>query len=125
LVGELIRIKTDELVAYSVLYNSLIFLPLGFLLGLAARIAPRKGKPAKLVLAVGIFLPAILLEGLLVWISGRQVSIFQLSVSISLTIAGMLWTNLDFLASVRPTPSPAQVYPPTAKGKISGTSAER
>jgi glycopeptide antibiotics resistance protein len=125
LVGELIRIKTDELVAYSVLYNSLIFLPLGFLLGLAARIAPRKGKPAKLVLAVGIFLPAILLEGLLVWISGRQVSIFQLSVTISLTIAGMLWTNLDFSASARPTPSPAQVYPPTAEGKISGTPAER
>jgi glycopeptide antibiotics resistance protein len=95
LVELFIRIKTDELVAYSVLYNSLVFLPIGFLLGLAARIIPRSNTFRKLYLALGFLIPAILLESLLVWISGRRVSILQLTVSIGLTIAGMVWMNLD------------------------------
>jgi glycopeptide antibiotics resistance protein len=95
LVAGLIRIKTDELVAYSVLYQSLVFLPVGFLLGLAARKMPTKNSLYKLGIGLGIVLPGILLETVLVAVSGRQLSILQLSTSIGLTLAGMLWMNLD------------------------------
>jgi VanZ family protein len=95
LVGTLIRIKTDELVAYSGLYDSLVFLPLGFLLGLAVRIIPPGNTTYWLAIGAGILLPGILMECLLVGISGRQASVMQLSLTIGLTIAGMLWMNLD------------------------------
>jgi glycopeptide antibiotics resistance protein len=95
LVGEFIRLKTDELVAYSGLYVSLVFLPLGFLLGLAARVVPRQNIFYKLGISAGIFLPAIVLETVLVCVSGRPASMIQLSWSIGLTLAGMFWINLD------------------------------
>ena len=95
LVGTFIRIKTDELVAYSGLYDSLVFLPIGFLLGFAVRIMPRGNTIYRLAICAGIFLPGILLECLLVEFSGRPPSIGQLSLTIGLTVAGMLWMNLD------------------------------
>jgi len=95
LVGAFIRIKTDELVAYSGLYDSLVFLPIGFLLGLAVRIMPRGSTSCGLGIFVGVFLPGILLECLLVGVSERHVSMVQLSLTIGLTIAGILWINLD------------------------------
>jgi glycopeptide antibiotics resistance protein len=95
LVGTLIRIKTDELVAYSGLYDSLVFLPIGFLLGFAVRIMPRGNTIYRLGICAGIFLPGILMECLLVGISGRPPSILQLSLTIGLTVAGTLWMNLD------------------------------
>lgn len=95
LVGEFIRLKTDELVAYSGLYDSLVFLPMGFLLGLAVRVIPRQNILYRVGVCAGIFLPAILLEAVLVSVSGRRASISQLSWSIGLTLAGMFWINLD------------------------------
>jgi VanZ family protein len=95
LVSTLIRIKTSELVAYSVLYESLVFLPIGFLAGIAVRIIPRNGNFSTLCILLSMIFPAIILEALLVWISGRHVSIVQLIWSIVLTVAGMLWMNLD------------------------------
>jgi glycopeptide antibiotics resistance protein len=74
-VGDLTRIKTDELVAYSGLYESLVFLPLGFLLGLAVRKVSRRDSIYKLGVAVSLVLPAVLLETLLVELSGRRPSI--------------------------------------------------
>jgi glycopeptide antibiotics resistance protein len=95
LVRMLIRVKATELVAYSVLYESLIFLPIGFLLGFAVRITPWRNVFYKLGVCLAILLPAIVLEALLVAISGMRVSMMELIVSIALTCAGMLWMNLD------------------------------
>jgi len=95
LVGEFIRIKTDELVAYSGLYDSLVFLPVGFLLGFAVRIMPRGNSRYWLGICAGIILPGILMESLLVGISGRPPSILRLSLAFGLTLAGILWINLD------------------------------
>lgn len=95
LVGEFIRIKTDELVAYSGLYDSLVFLPIGFLLGIAVRIVPRGNQFYLLGICAGILLPGILMEFLLAGISGRPLSMLQLSLTVGLTIAGILWMNLD------------------------------
>jgi hypothetical protein len=82
-------------VAYSGLYDSLVFLPIGFLLGLAVRIMPPGDTFYRLRICAGIFLPGILMESLLVAISGRPPSILQLSLTIGLTVAGMVWMNLD------------------------------
>ncbi len=95
LVGKLIRTKTDELVAYSSFYKSLIFLPVGFFLGLGVRRVSRRNSIYKLGVAAVLVVPPILLEALLVEVSGRRPSILQLGSSIGLTLAGMLWMNLD------------------------------
>lgn len=102
LVGEFVRVKTDELVAYSGLYDSLVFLPLGFLLGLAFRITRRGNTVYRAYVYAGILLPAFILEALLVAITGRNVSLTQVSVSVGLTIAGMIWMNLDSTLSRSP-----------------------
>jgi len=101
MVGKLIRIKSDELVAYSGLYKSLVFLPVGFLLGLGVRKVSRRNSIYKLGIALSLVLPAILLETLLVEVSGRPPSIMQLASSIGLTVAGMAWMNLDSPVSRR------------------------
>ena len=95
LVRILIRVKTTELVAYSVLYESLIFFPIGFLLGLAARVRPRQNIFYAFGVCICVVFPAILLESWLVEISGRRFSWMQFSVSIGLTVAAMIWMNLD------------------------------
>jgi glycopeptide antibiotics resistance protein len=94
-VGKLVRIKTGELVAYDVLYESLVFLPVGFLLGFAVRKFRPHETFHKLSIAAGIIIPPILLEILLVDVSGRRSSILQVTTSIGLTIAGIIWMNLD------------------------------
>jgi glycopeptide antibiotics resistance protein len=99
LVSEFIRIKTSELVAYAVLYESLVFIPIGFLLGLAGRDIANHSTLYKVGIAACIILPAILLETALVSVSGRPPSMLQLFTSIGLTIAGMIWINLDSPAS--------------------------
>jgi hypothetical protein len=100
LVGLLVRTKANELVAYSVLYDSLIFLPIGFLLGVATRRASSTISFWNAKLAAAVLLPSVLLECVLVWISGRQISYAQVGLTLSLTIAGIIWTNLD-----SPTPA--------------------
>jgi VanZ family protein len=98
LVRMLVRIKSAELAAYSVLYHSLVFLPMGILFGFAIRkYSTRKGL-VSLVVLTGIILSSALLEGLLVWISGRQPSIMLLLLSVSIAFAGLIWINLDGLA---------------------------
>lgn len=95
LVRQLIRVKASELTAYNGLYASLVFLPVGFSLGLAVRAMPRRNISYALAICACIFLSAVSLEALLVAISGRRVSFIQMGVSIALTIAGMIWINLD------------------------------
>jgi glycopeptide antibiotics resistance protein len=95
LVHELVRIKTAELVAYSVLYDALIFIPIGILLGIASRKTSPRENLVRFFLLVGVLLPTVVLEVLLIWISGRQPSIAQMVLTLSLTVAGLLWMSLD------------------------------
>jgi glycopeptide antibiotics resistance protein len=100
LIGTLIRVKADELVAYAGLFYSLVFLPLGFILGLAVRIMPRWKPIERVCICIAIVLSAITLEFVLARVSGRNASLTQPIVSIGLIVAGMLWMNLDPPASV-------------------------
>jgi hypothetical protein len=97
LVGTVFRVKTEQLVACFVLFDSLVFLPVGFMLGLAARMAQGHSPARKILIAAGIIIPGIALETILVCISGRPASAVQVCVAISLTISGIIWINLDSL----------------------------
>jgi hypothetical protein len=101
LVGLMIRMKTDELVAYSVLYDSLVFLPIGFLLAFASRNVSAENLLGKVSLGLGVLIPAIFLEFLLVSISGRHVSLSHLTLTVGLSISGILWMNLDSVVPLR------------------------
>jgi len=95
LVHKFIRIKTQELVAYSVLYASLIFIPIGASLAFASRKASPAEWPMNVYLALAILLPPVILESVLVWVSRARPSASQLVLSTVLTAGGMLWMNLD------------------------------
>jgi ABC-type dipeptide/oligopeptide/nickel transport system permease component len=82
-------------VAYSVLYDALIFIPIGILLGIASRKTSPRENLVRFFLLVGVLLPTVVLEVLLIWISGRQPSIAQMVLTLSLTVAGLLWMSLD------------------------------
>jgi ABC-type uncharacterized transport system permease subunit len=87
--------KTNELEGYTYIYYALVFVPGGVLLGLAARQLITLGVGETPVLALAIVVPSILLEMLLVRISGRAFSLFNVSLSALFAIAGIIWINLD------------------------------
>ncbi len=87
-----LRLKAAELDGYIVVYDSMIFVPAGFLVGLAARKMKAQTIDAWLLLGLGVFVPSVLLEFLLVSVSGRAISIAQVGLSVFLTIAGSLLT---------------------------------
>ncbi len=89
------KVKTTELVGYNYIYYALLFFPAGALLGIAARQASRNRVASYATFAVVILVVPILLEFLLVAVSGRAFSVAALPLSISLMVGGMLWVNAD------------------------------
>jgi VanZ family protein len=95
-LAQLIRhIKTDELEGYTHIYYALVFFPGGVLLGLVARRLTMLDVRGTLALVLAIVVPSILLEMLLVQISGRAFSLFNVSLSALFAIAGLIWINAD------------------------------
>ena len=95
-LAQLIRhIKTNELEGYTYIYYVLVFVPGGVLLGLAARRLTTLDVRGTLVLMLAIVMPSIFLEILLVRISGRPFSFFNIVLSGLLVIAGVIWINAD------------------------------
>lgn len=107
LVHKVIRIKTAELVGYFVLYDSLVFAPVGFLLGFASRMMSANKIFGSILLGGGFILPPILLEALLVWVSGRPISVALVAIGFLMIVAGFLWINADRRTSATRTFSPA------------------
>lgn len=97
------KVKSAELVGYNYIYYALVFFPAGALLGIAARRALRNLVAEYATFAVVIFVVPVLLEFLLIAISGRAFSVAALPLSISLMIGGMMWINADH-GSVRTRP---------------------
>jgi VanZ like family len=88
-------IRPAELEGYNYIYYIMVFCPAGAILGLAARnLAPSKFS-AKLWLAIGLLIPAVLLECVLASTSGRPVSFDYMGLSALLAIGGFLWTKCD------------------------------
>jgi glycopeptide antibiotics resistance protein len=86
------RVRLKELQAYSDVYYACVFLPLGFLLGIAAR---RTVSPASWSLVIVSFFSPFILELALVRVCGRPASIENLALSFFLLLAGCLWMNAD------------------------------
>jgi len=89
------HIKTIELEGYTYIYYALVFVPGGVLLGFAARQLPAPDVRGILVLMSAIVVPPIFLEMLLVRISGRAFSLFNVFLSALFVIAGIVWINAD------------------------------
>ena len=89
------RVRTSELEGYDYLYYCGVFLPGGFLFGMAARRLTSRISGYSLWLAVGFLLPPLLLELILVRVSARSVSPGHVVFSFLLEVGGSLWINAD------------------------------
>jgi hypothetical protein len=95
LMRSLLYIQTADLDGYIIVYQTLVFLPAGLLIGVEA------GKWSKLkisgqwTLALGWVLPAVLLEILLAGMSGRKIWVGNIALALFFGLAGMLLINAD------------------------------
>ena len=104
-LAQLIRhIKTNELEGYTYIYYLLVFFPGGVLFGLAARRLITLDIREMLVLVLATVMPSIFLEMLLVRISGRAFSLFNVFLSALVVIAALIWVNAD-----RPRPQAVRI----------------
>jgi hypothetical protein len=95
------RVKAGELEGYNYIYYALVFCFPGALLGIVARNQPPTSFAPLLSLVAGIFIPAVLLEWILVSTSGRAFSFDYLVLSSLLALAGILWINSDSRSAIR------------------------
>jgi hypothetical protein len=91
----LVPVIPAELDGYHYIYNALVFLPGGILMGLAARSGRLPPVAGVVLLAIGVCVPPVIFEWILASVSGRTISRANLSLSMLLSIAGVLWLNRD------------------------------
>jgi glycopeptide antibiotics resistance protein len=89
------KIRPAELEGYNDIYYSLVFFPAGILLGMVMQRQTRSNTDIPLTIALNFLLPVFLLEFILVWVSGRPVSSWNLLLSLLLLVAGFLWIRSD------------------------------
>ena len=78
-----------------IVYETLLFLPAGLLIGAAVRKWSSQKIFVGWMLALGWVLPAVLLEVLLAGVSGRRIWIGNIALSLVFGLAGMLLINAD------------------------------
>jgi hypothetical protein len=88
-------IQTPELDGYIIVYNTLLFMPAGALLGLAAGKWIGRNASVLWLLAIGWSVPPLLLELLLVTQTGRRIWASNIALSLVFGLAGMLYINAD------------------------------
>jgi glycopeptide antibiotics resistance protein len=95
LLHKISLIKPADLDGAAIVYETLLFLPAGILIGLHAGTWSRRKFSAFWMLALGLLAPAMLLEILLVEASGRTWWPRNIVISFLLGIAGVLLVNAD------------------------------
>ena len=85
-----------------IVYETLLFLPAGLLIGAAAEKWSSQKIFVGWMLALGWVLPAVLLEVLLAGMSGRRIWIANIVLSLVFGLAGMLLINADRRFKNRP-----------------------
>ena len=90
-------IQSSDLDSYIVVYDTLMFLPAGVLIGIAARNWRAKRASVFWLLVVGWAIPAVLLEGFLAIEGGRSVWWVSIALSLFFGVAGMALVNADRL----------------------------
>jgi glycopeptide antibiotics resistance protein len=94
-LAQIIRhIKVNELEGYTYIYYALVFIPGGVLLSLTTRRIRWRVQEA-LSLTIALVLPCIILEMILVRVSGRAFSFGNVFVSALFTTGGFFWINAD------------------------------
>jgi hypothetical protein len=93
------RVIPSELDGYKDIYYAIVFLPSGILIGIACRRWRNRPAAAATPLLLRTCLPPVILEYILVSVSGRAVSRGSVILSFLLIIAGALWINADRPAS--------------------------
>lgn len=89
------RIKAVELKSYSYMFYAIVFFPVGCLLGFAWRKSNASWRARIAFLVCGFFLPAIVLEWVLVDAGGRSISFQNVWFCALLAFAASLWINAD------------------------------
>ena len=89
------RVKPSELIAYKYVYYALLFFTGGILLGITCRRLNLRSVITYLPLAAAILIPPVLLEIILVHVSGRARSIGDMVIGFCLALGGSLWINAD------------------------------
>ena len=108
LAHEFMSVQTANLGGYVVVYQTLVFLPAGLLIGIAARKWSKWNTSGRALLAAGLILPPIILELVLMWVSGREILAGNVIRSVLLTVAGILLINLDHHRSDQDADYPAR-----------------
>jgi VanZ family protein len=100
-LAELVRrVIPSELQGYNDIYYAAVFLPGGILLGIACRCWAERPFVAPSLILLGTCLPPVILESVLVSVSGRAVSRANVLFSLLLIIAGAVWINADRRARI-------------------------
>jgi VanZ family protein len=88
-------VQTTALTGYNVVYETLIFVPAGILIGLVARKWETGSHAYLWMFSTGVVLPAILLELLLASVGGGKIWYRDIVLSIFFGVAGILLINAD------------------------------
>jgi glycopeptide antibiotics resistance protein len=88
-------VQTTALTGYSVVYETLIFIPAGMLVGFAARKRLPGSHPYFRMFCLGVVLPSALLEILLAYVGGGEIWFRDVAISICLGVIGILLVNAD------------------------------
>ena len=88
-------IQTGYLEGYVIVYETLIFLPAGLLIGLATEKWSGQKIYGVWLVALGLALPAVLLEVLLAGMSGRRILFGNIALSLLFGLAGIFLINAD------------------------------
>lgn len=91
-------LTTAKLGIYNLFYYELVFIPLGFLLALVTIVFKEKPLLINLLIVAGIFLVPYLLELMLTTTSGKEFSIDNLLVTITITISTTIITKIGILS---------------------------
>jgi hypothetical protein len=101
-LAQLLRtVRPSELEGYNYIYLVLLFFPEGILFGIAARHLNLRNLATSMLMSVGFLLPGLVLELILVLVSGRTTSSENIALSLCIAIAASLWVNADRQALVR------------------------
>jgi hypothetical protein len=95
MVHKFLRLLASRLDGYLVAYDILIFVPEGLLLGVFARKPAAQKFIGRFLFFLGLFLPPVLFEFILVRVSGRAIFAWQLSLCFFLTLLCVWLMNAD------------------------------
>jgi VanZ family protein len=95
LVHAFARVFAFDLEGYLVSYDALIFFPAGVLLGMIARKKPSQSLVGKSLLFLGLVLPSVVYQSILVAVSGKSFFWKETILCLVLTLLGARFINAD------------------------------